>query len=79
MRALKRKGYGIELRCTTYSKQGKLKSVNDEAVCRWMENQRPDVVILAAATVGGIEANRRRPAEFLQNRNRNKCNRNGLA
>ena len=27
--------------------------------------QRPDVVVLAAATVGGIEANRSRPADFL--------------
>jgi GDP-L-fucose synthase len=31
----------------------------------WMMKQRPDVVILAAATVGGILANSSRPAEFL--------------
>ena len=30
-----------------------------------MRNSRPDVVIVAAATVGGIQANRTRPAEFL--------------
>ena len=30
-----------------------------------MNQQRPDVVVLAAATVGGIEANRSRPADFL--------------
>ena len=31
----------------------------------WMAANRPEVVFLAAATVGGIEANRSRPAEFL--------------
>ena len=30
-----------------------------------MTQQKPDVVVLAAATVGGIEANRSRPADFL--------------
>ena len=37
---------------------------DDAAVSRWMISNRPDVV-LAAATVGGIEANRSRPADFL--------------
>ena len=32
---------------------------------RWMADQRPDVVFVAAATVGGIHANNTRPAEFL--------------
>jgi GDP-L-fucose synthase len=31
----------------------------------WMEARRPEVVIVAAATVGGIWANHTRPAEFL--------------
>ena len=31
----------------------------------WMLQSRPEVVIVAAATVGGIEANRTRPADFL--------------
>lgn len=35
------------------------------AVKAWMRNARPDVVIVAAATVGGIQANRTRPADFL--------------
>src|SRR5262245_2195435 len=35
------------------------------AVKRWIKHYRPDSVIIAAATVGGIEANRTRPAEFL--------------
>ena len=36
-----------------------------EAVERWMTEARPDVVILAAATVGGILANDTHPADFL--------------
>lgn len=32
---------------------------------RWMAAERPDAVIIAAATVGGIGANSTRPAEFL--------------
>jgi len=35
------------------------------AVKRWINEHHPDSVIIAAATVGGIEANRTRPAEFL--------------
>lgn len=31
----------------------------------WMTRHRPDAVIIAAATVGGIHANSTRPAEFL--------------
>ena len=32
---------------------------------RWMHAQRPDVVFMAAARVGGILANSRRPGDFL--------------
>jgi GDP-L-fucose synthase len=32
---------------------------------QWLAANRPDAIFLAAATVGGIEANRTRPAEFL--------------
>lgn len=35
------------------------------AVRDWIKQHKPDVIILAAATVGGIEANRTRPADFL--------------
>ncbi len=31
----------------------------------WMEASRPQAVMIAAATVGGIHANRSRPAEFI--------------
>ncbi len=35
------------------------------AVRRWVADQRPDVVVIAAARVGGILANASRPADFL--------------
>ena len=38
---------------------------SDWATQAFFEEQRPDVVIVAAARVGGIEANRERPVEFL--------------
>ena len=34
-------------------------------VQRWIDQERPDAIIVAAATVGGILANDTRPAEFL--------------
>ncbi|MBI4354277.1 MAG: GDP-L-fucose synthase [Candidatus Omnitrophica bacterium] len=36
-----------------------------EAVETWLPRVHPDVVIIAAGRVGGIEANRRYPAEFI--------------
>jgi GDP-L-fucose synthase len=36
-----------------------------EAVCRYLDEIRPDVVVLAAARVGGILANSTYPADFL--------------
>ncbi len=35
------------------------------AVERWLQDFRPEAIFLAAATVGGIEANRTRPVDFL--------------
>jgi GDP-L-fucose synthase len=43
----------------------KLDLRRQQAVETWMKEARPDVVILAAATVGGILANDSRPGEFL--------------
>jgi GDP-L-fucose synthase len=34
-------------------------------VQRWFEQQQPTVVVLAAAKVGGIQANSSYPADFL--------------
>jgi GDP-L-fucose synthase len=36
-----------------------------DGVERWMEETQPDVVVIAAATVGGILANDSRPVDFL--------------
>lgn len=38
---------------------------NQEQVARFMEEERPDQVILAAAKVGGIHANNTYPAQFI--------------
>ena len=38
---------------------------NQEGVQRWMEEHKPDVVVLAAAKVGGIGANMAAPADFI--------------
>jgi len=41
--------------------------LNQEQTFRWLETERPDVLIVAAAEVGGILANSTRPASFLYN------------
>ena len=69
VRALRRNGYGISDQggeLLTPSRQ-ELNLLDDHAVKQWMNQKKPDVVVLAAATVGGIEANHRRPADFLLN------------
>jgi GDP-L-fucose synthase len=38
---------------------------NEEATSRWLTSNRPDVVVLAAAKVGGIFANNNFPVDFL--------------
>ena len=39
---------------------------DQRAVLGWMHNQRPQVVFLAAARVGGIHANNTQPVDFLR-------------
>lgn len=38
-----------------------------KATAAWLTQKKPDVIFLAAATVGGIHANRSKPAQFLYN------------
>ena len=45
--------------------RSELDLTNQAAVNRWFETHRPDVVVFAAAKVGGIHANSTYPAEFL--------------
>ena len=60
VRALKKKGYGDPAHgggLLTPNRE-ELDLLDDKAVCAWMTSHKPDVVVLAAAaTVGGIEAN----------------------
>ncbi|HJO86492.1 MAG TPA: NAD-dependent epimerase/dehydratase family protein, partial [Rhodospirillales bacterium] len=39
--------------------------IDQAAVNQWLAANKPDVVVIAAATVGGILANSTRPAEFI--------------
>ena len=47
---------------------------NQAAVNRFFEEERPDVVVLAAAKVGGIHANNTKPAEFAYENMQVQCN-----
>ena len=40
---------------------------NQDAVQTWVSQKKPDAIFLAAATVGGIDAKRSRPADFIYN------------
>jgi len=60
-RALQRKGYGHILTAT----RQELDLEDPVAVRPWFEANRPEVVLLAAAKVGGIHANDTYPADFL--------------
>ena len=67
VRALQRSGYGDPAHggeLLTPNRE-ELNLLDDAVLHHWMSEHQPDVVVLAAATVGGIEANRSRPADFL--------------
>ena len=60
VRNLKAKGYTDVIGRT----HKELDLTNQAAVRTFFETERPDVVVLAAAKVGGINANNTTPAEF---------------
>ena len=60
-RALHRAGYGEILTAS----RAELDLLDGAAVQRWFAAERPTVVVLAAAKVGGIHANSTYPADFL--------------
>ena len=60
-RILKRNNY----RNVIKANRQELDLTNFESVYHWFKNFTPDVVILAAAKVGGIEANSKYPVEFI--------------
>ncbi len=45
--------------------RNELNLLNFEEIKNWFEKNRPDIVILAAAKVGGIFANKNNPSEFI--------------
>ena len=66
-RALKANGYGDEAKAGALltPNRHELDLLNYEEVNRWYGDYQPDVVVLAAAKVGGIYANDTYPADFL--------------
>ena len=60
-RSLKKNGY-LNILSPSRSELDLLDSKNVE---KWFKNNKPDVVILSAAKVGGIYANNRYPADFI--------------
>ena len=60
MRSLDKNGYKNVIGRT----HRELDLTNQQAVWDFFEEQRPDIVILAAAKVGGINANNTTPADF---------------
>jgi GDP-L-fucose synthase len=66
-RALQRMGYGDESRggALLTACRHDLDLRHESAVQHWFSEQRPSVVVLAAAKVGGIQANNSYPADFL--------------
>jgi GDP-L-fucose synthase len=66
-RALQRAGYGDPAQGGALLTAGRdvLDLLDQGAVERWFEAQRPAVVVVAAAKVGGIHANATYPADFL--------------
>lgn len=68
-----RRAVGEEIELITRS-SGALDLTDQSAVRRFMQVERPDQVILAAARVGGIVANNTYPAEFIRDNLMIECN-----
>jgi GDP-L-fucose synthase len=66
-RALQRAGYGDSAQggALLTASRDELDLLDGQAVQRWFAEQQPTVVVLAAAKVGGIQANASYPADFL--------------
>lgn len=70
VRNLKEKGYENVMGRT----HKELDLLSQEAVRLFFEKERPDVVVLAAAKVGGIHANETYPADFVYDNLQIQCN-----
>lgn len=71
LRARKDAGEALELVTRTHAE---LDLTDQQAVREFMQAEKPDVVILAAARVGGIHANNTYPAEFIYGNLMIECN-----
>ncbi|WP_170365952.1 GDP-L-fucose synthase [Ruegeria arenilitoris] len=71
LKARQADGEALELVTRTHSE---LDLTNQAAVRAFMQAERPDVVILAAAKVGGIHANNTYPADFIYENLMIECN-----
>ncbi|MBI6630742.1 GDP-L-fucose synthase [Pontibaca salina] len=71
LQARKDAGAALELITRTHAE---LDLTDQSAVRAFMQDQKPDVVILAAAKVGGIHANDTYPAEFIYENLMIECN-----
>lgn len=71
LQARKAAGEALELITRTHAE---LDLTSQAAVRDFMQTERPDVVILAAAKVGGIHANNTYPAEFIYENLMIECN-----
>lgn len=70
VRSLKRSGYDNIIGRT----HSELDLTDQRAVREFFEAEKPDVVVLAAAKVGGINANQSEPAEFAYQNMQIQCN-----
>lgn len=70
VRSLKRQGYTNIVGRT----HGELELTDQAAVREFFESERPDIVVLAAAKVGGINANNTYPADFAYDNMQVQCN-----
>ena len=67
LRALQQQGFGVESSggALLTATRAQLDLTDAAAVDRWFTENQPSVVVLAAAKVGGIQANATYPAAFL--------------
>jgi GDP-L-fucose synthase len=70
VRSLERQGYTNIVKRT----HKELDLMNQAAVYKFFEEEKPDVVVLAAAKVGGINANQLAPASFAYENMQIQCN-----
>tara|TARA_Y100000589_G_scaffold325389_1_gene363202 strand:- start:185 stop:1177 length:993 start_codon:yes stop_codon:yes gene_type:complete len=64
-RLLKKKGYNNKGKKLITSSRRNLDLRDGKKLEDWFYKQKPDIVIIAAATVGGIMANKMKPVDFL--------------